>query len=139
MNLEKEEIAEKVKKSRQAKGLTQAALGEKTGLSLRSIQRIENGEVSPRAYSLNKLSEVLETSFRPEPAVKSKTETLNFASKLILSVGSILLIVLGSMALLSQSRTFPESDFELQVYWFVIILALTIIQLFIWKDRRKNV
>lgn len=49
-----------IKISRRAKGLTQLDLSAFSGLSLRTIQRIENGEVKPSIYSLRKISEVLE-------------------------------------------------------------------------------
>ncbi|MCH6232445.1 helix-turn-helix domain-containing protein [Cognataquiflexum rubidum] len=51
---------EKIKSLRLAKGLTQQELSDQSGISLRTIQRIENGDVKPSLYSLKKLSEVLE-------------------------------------------------------------------------------
>ncbi|MCH6202008.1 helix-turn-helix transcriptional regulator [Aquiflexum sp. LQ15W] len=50
----------KIKTLRLAKGLTQQELSDQSGISLRTIQRIENGDVKPSLYSLKKLSEVLE-------------------------------------------------------------------------------
>ena len=51
---------EKIKTLRLAKGLTQQELSDLSGISLRTIQRIENGEVKPSLYSLKKLSAILE-------------------------------------------------------------------------------
>ncbi len=54
-----ENIGSKIKELRLLKGLTQEELADKTGLSVRTIQRIESGEVDPRTYTLNALAEAL--------------------------------------------------------------------------------
>jgi transcriptional regulator with XRE-family HTH domain len=43
--------------------MTQEELAAKTGVSARSIQRIENGEVEPRAFTLRAIASALETDF----------------------------------------------------------------------------
>jgi uncharacterized Tic20 family protein/DNA-binding XRE family transcriptional regulator len=53
----------KVTELRQAKGFTQEQLAEKCEVSARTIQRIEGGEVDPRAYTLQCLSEALDFDF----------------------------------------------------------------------------
>lgn len=47
---------EKIKELRIARGLSQAELANKTALSVRTIQRIENSETDPRGDSLLKLA-----------------------------------------------------------------------------------
>lgn len=49
-------LSRKVKELRIRKGFSQEELAEKAGLSLRTIQRIENGETDPRGDSLQRLS-----------------------------------------------------------------------------------
>lgn len=44
---------------RKARGLTQEELAEKSGISIRTIQRIETGDVLPRAYTIKVLSDYL--------------------------------------------------------------------------------
>jgi uncharacterized Tic20 family protein/DNA-binding Xre family transcriptional regulator len=56
----------KVADLRQQKGLTQERLAELCEVSPRTIQRIESGEVDPRAYTLHCLSEALEFDFGEE-------------------------------------------------------------------------
>jgi uncharacterized Tic20 family protein len=56
----------KVAELRQQKGLTQEQLAERCEFSARTIQRIESGEVDPRAYTLHCLSQVLEFDFGEE-------------------------------------------------------------------------
>jgi uncharacterized Tic20 family protein len=53
----------KVAELRQLKNLTQEQLAEKCEVSARTIQRIESGEVDPRAYTMQRLSETLEFDF----------------------------------------------------------------------------
>jgi transcriptional regulator with XRE-family HTH domain len=45
------ELGKKIVELRKAKGLTQEELVEKCNLSVRTLQRIESGEVSPRSYT----------------------------------------------------------------------------------------
>src|SRR5512139_4090384 len=58
----------KVSELRQQKGLTQEQLAEFCEISPRTIQRIESGEVDPRAYTLHCLGEALEYDFGGEKA-----------------------------------------------------------------------
>lgn len=55
-----ENIGAKIKELRTLKGLTQEELADQTGLSVRTIQRIESGDVDPRTYTLTALAEALE-------------------------------------------------------------------------------
>ena len=57
------ELGLKVAELRGQKNLTQELLAEKCEVSTRTIQRIENGEVDPRAYTLRCLGEVLDFDF----------------------------------------------------------------------------
>ncbi len=53
----------KIIELRKQKGFTQEALAEKCEVSSRTIQRIENGEVDPRVYTLQCLSKSLDFDF----------------------------------------------------------------------------
>ena len=52
-----------IKELRTKKGLTQEELAFKTEVSARTIQRIENGEVDPRAYTLQMIAKALDVDF----------------------------------------------------------------------------
>lgn len=54
--------ASRIKELRIRKGFSQEELANGSGLNLRSIQRIENGETRPLGNSIRKISEVLGTS-----------------------------------------------------------------------------
>ena len=53
----------KIAELRQEKGLTQEQLAEDCEVSTRTIQRIESGEVEPRSFTRNSLSNVLDYDF----------------------------------------------------------------------------
>lgn len=55
-----EEIAKKLKQARQAKGLTQAALGKKMGLPQSHISQIEAGQVDFRLSSMVEMARLLD-------------------------------------------------------------------------------
>lgn len=54
------ELGKKISEWRKAKGMTQEELVEKCNLNVRTIQRIEAGEVMPRSYTIKALMEALE-------------------------------------------------------------------------------
>ena len=55
------EFGARLKEIRTSLNLSQKELSEQTGLTLRTIQRIENNEVKPSLYSLKVIGEVLKT------------------------------------------------------------------------------
>ena len=56
-------LAEYVRKKREEAGLSQYALAQKSGLSVRAIQLIEKGERKPKAETLKKLAKGLKIPF----------------------------------------------------------------------------
>jgi transcriptional regulator with XRE-family HTH domain len=57
------ELGKKIADLRKAKGLTQEELVEKCNLNVRTLQRIESGEVMPRTYTIRLIFEALEVPF----------------------------------------------------------------------------
>jgi len=139
MPTNKEKIAELVKSQRLAKGYTQQQLADMTRVSLRSIQRIENGEVIPRSYTLTILAEQLELDLQgiSSTPILSNNEAIfnsNKPKKMIISVGLGITIPLLAAAFLSQAPHFPETNFESFIFWAGTIIAYVIILLRIWKQ-----
>jgi transcriptional regulator with XRE-family HTH domain len=142
----KKRIAELIKEGRALKGYTQQELSDLTGISLRSVQRIENEEVLPRAYTIRILAEKLEITDKLGSSLNDGQESqpatnehpvnqswLNKPRKIILSAGIGLILVLGAFAFLAQSVRFPETQFESSLFWLGIITAYTIILYRLWK------
>ena len=71
------EFGERLKELRTGLNCSQKELAEKTGLTLRTIQRIENNEVKPSLYSLKVIGEALKTDFS-EFANQSESKPYEF-------------------------------------------------------------
>lgn len=57
------ELGKKISEIRKQKGLTQEELVEQCNINVRTIQRIEAGEVTPRSYTIKAILEVLGVTF----------------------------------------------------------------------------
>lgn len=62
-NMKQPELGHKIQNWRKAQGLTQEELVEKCNLNVRTLQRIEAGEVLPRSYTIKSILEVLNVDF----------------------------------------------------------------------------
>src|SRR5688572_5081657 len=117
-------IAALVRDGRLAKGYTQKELSELSNISIRSIQRIENGEIVPRNYTLKSLAKILNLSFeeiQQTVPVQADGIRINKIQKIILSVGTVLVGLLLSVAFIAQSPTFPETHFEAFLFYAVVL------------------
>ena len=120
-------IAQQIKAERLNKGFTQQELADKTGISLRSIQRIENGDVYPRNFTLKLLCEKLALDFdklnvqKMAPEKDENVKTINKSQKIVTSCIVAMVLFLLVCAFIFQSPTFPESAFE-----FVLLLSFVI-------------
>ena len=88
-------LAQRVKDLRNRKGISQEVLAEESGLSLRTIQRIENNETVPRGDTLKRLAIALDTS--PDEIVDWKIqEDQNYLTLMSLSaLGFLFFPLLG--------------------------------------------
>ena len=67
------ELGHRILELRRQKGLTQEELVELCNISVRTLQRIENGEVTPRSYTIKTILSALDEDF--EELQKSKAES----------------------------------------------------------------
>lgn len=61
--MKQQELGTKLAELRKAKGLTQEDLVAKCNINVRTLQRIEAGEVIPRSYTLQSILSVLEVDY----------------------------------------------------------------------------
>ena len=110
----------KVSELRQQKGLTQEQLAERCEVSPRTIQRIESGEVDPRAYTLHCLGEALEFDFGEE---NTGNENLWLA---VLHLSSIFVILIVPLLLWSwkKNQSYKIDKQGRQVLNFQITMTL---------------
>ena len=73
------ELGSKIKELRICSNYSQKELSEKTGLTIRTIQRIENNEVKPSLHSLKLIGEVLKTNLLEDvKTAEAKLYEFNF-------------------------------------------------------------
>ena len=110
----------KVTELRQQKGLTQEQLAERCEVSPRTIQRIESGEVDPRAYTIHCLGEALEFDFGEE---NTGNENLWLA---LLHISSIFVILIIPLLLWSwkKNQSYKIDKQGRQVLNFQITMTL---------------
>lgn len=141
-------IASVIREGRIAKGYTQKELAELSHISIRSIQRIESGDILPRTYTLKALAKILDRPFEDF----AENETLSIAEgdshlslsakkgmaktqRIILSIGILLVLFFLSWAFIAQSSRFPETTFEFLLFVAVMVLIATGILSLLWKKR----
>ncbi len=121
---QQEIIANTVKKHRIAMGYTQQELADVSNISLRSIQRIEKGQVNPRIHTLKVLAEHLGFSLDFLKENKQKFQATKSKAKIVLYVGAILIVIILAFAYLAQLPNFPETTFELLLFSAVVISVI---------------
>ncbi|MEJ2598269.1 MAG: helix-turn-helix domain-containing protein [Anaerolineales bacterium] len=116
------ELGLKVAELRQQKGLTQEKLAEMCEVSSRTIQRIESGEVDPRAYTLQCLNAALHFDFGVE-----NTTNENFWLT-ILHLSSVFSIPIIPLLLWSwkKDQSLKIDKHGRQVLNFQVTMTLTI-------------
>lgn len=127
-------LSQKVKELRIRKGFSQEELAEKTGLSLRTIQRIENGETDPRGDSLQRLAAAF--NVQPNDLIDWNTREDNSALRILnLSALSFLIFpILGIIVPLviwmgkrNQIKGFDKLAKEIitfQIIWNTLVFLL---------------
>jgi uncharacterized Tic20 family protein len=112
----------KVSELRQKKGMTQEQLAEVCEISPRTVQRIESGEVDPRAYTLNCLGTALEFDFEEE---NTANENLWLA---VLHLSSMFCILIIPLLMWSWKKTqsYKIDKQGRQVLNFQITMTLTL-------------
>ena len=124
------DLGDKIKSARTQKEITQKELAEETGLTERTIQRIENHEVEPSVYSLNKISEILSFDFQTE-----KMRIMKRRNQIIYTVMIVWTIALA-FNLFFTEFSFDNRWWEI-VIWFMTLVFVVTGQIYIPYRRRK--
>jgi transcriptional regulator with XRE-family HTH domain len=88
-------IGQKIWERRKAKGLSQEELAERSRVNLRTIQRIENGENTPRGSTLTMLCEVLQLEMEVLQSKETAPQQKGWHSRII--NGIFLIVLNGAM------------------------------------------
>lgn len=132
----------KLKLIREEQNLTQEELSEKSGISVRTIQRIESG-ITPKGYTLKALSNALKISGKEllneaPPTQLSEKETISISVKQneidfskikLINLSSIIFVVLPPLNILAplilscalkQKNDLTKKIVSLQILWTIL-------------------
>ena len=113
--LKQPELGQTIIKLRQEKQLTQEELVEMCNLNVRTLQRIEAGEVTPRDYTLRSIFNALEFDI---DAVAGKVQKRAAISRLQLAwIAGVIYFILG---LFETAVDYIRFDEEITVYFTFI-------------------
>jgi transcriptional regulator with XRE-family HTH domain len=108
------EFGTRLKEIRTCLNISQKELSEQTGLTLRTIQRIENNEVKPSLHSIKVISEALEIE-SSEPIEKSDIKPYEF---------NLTLKITDMNQFLNDLKTLVKT------HWKTILIIVLVIYLF---------
>ena len=122
----------KVKFHREKQNLTQKELAEKSGLSLRTIQRIENGHTL-KGFTLNSITEALEVD--AEDLLNKKIDlqkiriiNISVLSFFIIPFGNIIVpAILTFKSKNEKTKSFGKEIVSIQIIWTIITCLSLII------------
>lgn len=149
----------KLKNIRESQNLTQEELSEKSGISVRTIQRIEAGQ-EPKGYTLRVLAQTLEISEKElqntsseteisQPIVhqpnNEKTEELDFSKVKFINLSSLPFVVLPVlnivvpvilMYVLKMKYPIIKQIISVQILWTIIAPIVFMIGIFLKLGRQ---
>ncbi len=135
--MENSELQKRVKDLRVKQGLSQEELADKTGLSLRTIQRIENGESVPRGDTLRRLSIALKST--PDDLIdwqiqedKNVVKILSLSQLGFLAFPLLGIIIPLAIWILNKDKTkyvdsVGKSIINFQITWTIILFLLYVL------------
>jgi transcriptional regulator with XRE-family HTH domain len=116
------EFGERLKELRTNLNYSQKELSEKTGLTLSTIQRIENNEVKPSLHSLKLIGNALKTNFS-EDVKKSETKPYEI---------SFTIKITDMNQFINDLKTLVKNN------WKIILLIVLVIFLFTNYNEIKS-
>lgn len=143
----------KLKSFRELQNLTQEELSEKSGISVRTIQRIETGK-DPKGYTLRVLAKALEIEENellykePEqkkPEIEDEKESnemvsINYSSLKLINLSSIpfiiipplnIIVPLVLMHTMKQKNNLAKQLISLQILWTIVAPVIFMLGIFL--------
>ena len=134
-----------IKELRTKKGMTQEELAEKTEVSTRTIQRIENGEVDPRAYTLQMIAKALDVDFdlfvNIEPEESTEVTATNDSHWIaLLHLSSILPLIFPSILVWKDKKnTINGMAEQYRVVMSIQLMVLGVLLGCLWVYWKVNI
>ncbi|MBI9033651.1 MAG: helix-turn-helix domain-containing protein [Bacteroidales bacterium] len=111
-------LGKRIQELRKLNGITQEELAEKTNLSVRTIQRIENGETDPRNYTLQTIAQALHVEIKDliensdQQPQKATTESQNKTWLALLHLSGLFCFLLPSLIIYILKRDEIEGMYK---------------------------
>lgn len=129
------ELGRKIYELRKQKGLTQEELVEKCNINVRTIQRIEAGETTPRSFTIKTLLEALDANLDLDSFANETVITNNDKKILNIAwVSGVIYFVFGFIETIADIYQFTDDDslFNIVSYTAIkIISSITFVLFFI--------
>jgi len=136
---------QKIKEFREQKGYTQSDLADQTGLSLRTIQRIESGETIPKGHTLQVLAEIV--GINPSEFINDDSEVtaehIERLKLINLSALTVILIPFGNIGFPLMIWKRAKGDriinqaskyiINFQITWSLVLSFLLVVSPFVQK------
>jgi transcriptional regulator with XRE-family HTH domain len=128
-------IADLISHSRKSKNLTQEQLAELSKVNLRTIQRIENNENTPRGYTLKLICDILEIEVPNSEAkiLASKSNQI----ELIINYILLALINLTLMGIIGWTTLDSKANLNSKFAGFLLSFFIPIFIVFLTKNMSK--
>ena len=135
------ELGQKILDLRKKKGLTQEDLVEKCNINVRTIQRIEAGEVTPRPYTIKTILAALEYDFESinqsfqtksneqQPLIDPEKISYTIKTLTIACVFGALYFLLGFPEFYADWTRFTEDEIPYPTTLYIILKICTLISL----------
>lgn len=130
-NMQQPQLGLKIQEWRKAKGMTQEELVEKCNINVRTIQRIEAGEVTPRSYTVKAILEALGVEKElPMPAIASN-EPLIFSKQskqifLTAAIAGVIYFLVSMLEIYWDGVLFFDSALKIPDYYVLIKVIILI-------------
>ncbi|NPA37841.1 MAG: helix-turn-helix domain-containing protein [Chlorobi bacterium] len=146
--MKNKELSEKIKMLRKRKGFSQEELSEESGLSLRTIQRIENGETDPRGDTLKRLAGALDVPAHEitDWAVKDdkgfltilNLSALSFLFFPILGILVPLIIWVSRKDKIKNINKVAGELLNFQISWTMVLFAVSFVFIYSSADKVQD-
>ncbi|TJY36983.1 helix-turn-helix domain-containing protein [Pontimicrobium aquaticum] len=128
-------LGEKIKEARKTKQLTQEELSELSKVNLRTIQRIENDENTPRGQTLNLICNALELDVITFKLQNSSSKQTSIAS-LIINGGFLVLLNIALMEIFGYSTLDTGANLNSKICAFLLSFLLPFF--IVYKTQKMN-
>jgi transcriptional regulator with XRE-family HTH domain len=122
------ELGKRISELRKEKGLTQEELVEQCNINVRTIQRIEAGEVNPRSYTIKTILNVLGADYFEDKQEQKIILNSNERSKLNLAwVFGIVYFIIGFIETTADFYQFTGDDSILSTSFYIVVKGVSAI------------